>query len=559
MSRDPMIEVELVDPDEPTGPARQGPPDRGPAGPGKDPAGPHDDEPGRRAPEPAADGTSPAPTATDPAPGPPDRARATGAARPPLRLRRRTVVALGATVVAALVATQAVLDARARADLARLAEVPGVVAPLGDGLEVLWRADAGTMFAMFEGGVVGDRGVGGRFEDTGAQSAIAVDVRTGDVAWSTPLADAEQELAGTAVLGGGPPCDVTDGGPALLVCLVGTRYARPPVAPEEYGGDLGLPTPQPQQLELVVVDATTGAVVGRTPETPRTGMVVVGDDVVTATSAADGSVDLRARDVRSGEQLWQRTLPAGSAERAWAEAGATPGLTRLGPDVLVELGFAGVRVRGDGTLVGTYPETSADVPSFVRRVRGDRLVRHVFGPRSDSVTLLGDDGAATPLPEGTLLDPQVDDGSEPDVLLLTGATDAGRGLVAWDAAAGERRWSDEELLASDALVLDGVAYLVHFDGSVRAVELRDGTTRWRTPAPTVRGEAVLASPRLLTDGRSLVVVGQGSATSAVRAYALADGSPTWEGTLPFSVEGVVVVGDHAVAWSETSDGWSVLG
>ncbi|MGW6130064.1 outer membrane protein assembly factor BamB family protein [Cellulomonas sp. NPDC055163] len=511
MSRDPMVEVELV------------------AAPAQDP------------------GSAP---------------EAGRAEEPRRRVRTRTVVVAGAVLVAALVGTQSALDARERAEMARYAEVPGVLPPLGDGLEARWEPGLGDVLTLYAGAEVGGLGLGARFEDSGAQSAVALDPATGDVRWSTPLRGPEELLVDAVENLQAVPCDATTGEAPLLVCLVGGRYERPSVPPESYGGDTSLPTPVPREADLVVLDATTGEVVRRTPEQPRTGMLVAGGTVVTASCEHDGSVVVRARDVRTGGVAWEQALPAGTAEREWARAGAVPYLVPAGDTVVVVLGTAVVLLGPDGTLTGTAPASASATGSVVQPARGDRVVRRglgISGGTADS--LLAPDGTVTALPEGSLRPLTVDDGSEPDVLLLTGAPDADGGLLAWDAGTAEVRWAVDDLLVADAVVLGGVAYLVGYDRSLRAVELEDGTTRWRTAPPSARGtgDGPTTSPSLLTDGRSLVVVARRAGATEARAYALRDGRSTWAGTLPFEVDGVQPLGGRAVAWSRDADRWTVLG
>lgn len=561
MARDPMVEVELVDADAPA--ARPWPQaGRRPAAGGH--AGPAGDDTRERA------GTEGDARAWDPGAGErdagePDEGERDGPvqdAAAPRRVRTRTVVAAGVVLVAALAGTQAVLDARERAEVARYAEVPGVLPAFGDGLEVGWEPGLGDVLTMWTGAEVGGLSLGARFEDSGAQTAVALDPATGDVRWSTPLQGPEELLVDAETRLQGIPCDASAGEEPVLVCVVGSRYVRPSVPPESYGGDTSLPTPVPQDTELVVLDAATGDVVRREPAPPRTGMVVVGGTVVTATAATDGSVEVGALDARAGDAGWRRVLPAGTAEREWTRAGGVPYLVPAGDTVLVVLGTAAVRLGTDGTLVGTTPASPAELGAVVEPARGDRVVRRGFGVTGgEAVSLLSPDGTTTELPEGSLLSPAVDDGSEPDVLLLTGAPDARGGLLGWDAATGTARWTVEDVLAADVVVLGAVAYVVGYDGSLRAVELDDGTTRWRTPPPAAQGTDAdpATSPALLTDGRSLVVVARRTGSSDVRAHALRDGRPTWAGTLPFGVDGIQPLGGRAVAWSRDGDRWAVLG
>lgn len=482
-----------------------------------------------------------------------------GDARPvraPVRVRRRTLVAAGLTVVLGLAGTQAVLDARERALYARFADVTGVVAPLSADLGPLWRPDPGDLGVLWgQDEDAAGRRLGVRPDGSGAPEVVALDPRTGDVAWSARIGEPEELLAGTE---DAPwvPCDL--GADELLVCLVHADY-RPGAPRDEPPGD-GLaadveapdPPPEPTSSELVVLDARDGSVLRREPEQLGTAVLVLDDLVVTARVTDDRSLHVRGRDVRTGAEEW-----------TWASApGAVPPqhdpgrwvgsawLTPLGDGVLAASGPTAVRLAADGTPEATYEPGADDEESSVDVARG-HVVRHSM---SGALHLLADDGTRTRLRGGFPAAFTVDDGSEPDLLLTYAPT--GTGVDVWDTRTGTVRWSRDDVGLSDAVLLDGVAYVATQGGDVLALDLADGTTLWSTGRPG-RGVALHGplTPTMLTDGRVLALVEHRASGSAVlRAFEISGGTPAWTAELPAEVEGVNVIRDQVVGYRvETAD------
>ncbi|MBB2925303.1 PQQ-binding-like beta-propeller repeat protein [Cellulomonas cellasea] len=557
MGREPSIEVELVE----EGPDASG-------GPASDP--------------PACDAPSSDPEASDPG-------ASAATPSPRRRVRARTVVAAGVALAAGLVGTQAVLDARERALYARYADVPGVVAPLSPDLEVLWRADQAEVALLWADHEVGGLRLGAWFDDAGTPTAVALDPRTGERAWAVPLGKPEPVVRSES----GPvwvPCDLVEEGTALLVCLVPSAHR-----PAEPGELLDGPLPDDRPLvadraELVVLDAATGEVVRRAPDEVGTGMAVLGDLVVTARVRDDDSIVLRGSDARSGDVAWTTGTEPGTAagDRATVLGTGAPQLGRVGDAVLVQVGAGGARVDADGRVVATYHPTAEDVGT-VRVTRAGYDVREGAGTTEDeragtvesevsdgtlvtsarghvlrhglgggTTYLLRDGGTRTALPGGFPLQVGLDDGSEPDLLLVPDDT---RGVDAWDTRTGRTRWSRPDLPLSDGVVLDGRLYVATVDTGVVAVDLSDGTTVWSTArTPRTPRFAALTNPQLLTDGRVLAVVGQqpGGAPT-MQAYALADGRPLWAAGLPAGVATAHALGGHVVGLNGVDDDWSVLG
>jgi hypothetical protein len=171
------------------------------------------------------------------------------------RLRRSWPLAAGlvAVLLGGLAVTQVVLDARERARLARLAQVPGVLQPLDASVGVLWTTDDQATPGALDGSAsVGDLSVGGYVDEAGERTVRAVRTRTGEVAWSTVVgvADPAARLRGT---GYAPACSANDPAdvPRQVVCLVtDSAYVASTDGPR---------TPVPATFaRLVVIDPSTG-------------------------------------------------------------------------------------------------------------------------------------------------------------------------------------------------------------------------------------------------------------------------------------------------------------
>lgn len=586
MGREPRIEVELVE-DDPgahrhgtrprPSPRSDAPSPHAGAGVGSVPGpGPRGSVPGARPREsvPGADG-----------PGGSAGGSADDAQAPqPRRLRPRTVVAAGVALAAGLVGTQAVLDARERAAYARYADVPGVVAPLSPDLEVLWRAGAEHVGVLWAGLEVEGLRLGAWFDEAGTPTAGAIDPATGELGWSVPLGERETLLEGHVDRRAWVPCDTVTGGSPLLVCLVPSEHTRVPpgqvpaellegLAPEDHPLVAG-------SAELVVLDAATGDVVRRAPEEVGTGMAVLGDLVVTARVREDDAVVVTGTGARTGEVVWESTTQPGTATGGPPPAVAgpgprVPGIARVGDGLLVQAGSGGLRVGADGTVEAMYVPTSDDTGSDQGTAAGSDLregegvggtsvtsarghvLRH--GMRGGMTYLLRDDGTRTAVPGGFPVPLSVDDGSEPDLLLVP---DGNNGVAAWDTRTGSTRWSRPDVMVGDAVVvLGGTLHVATIGGVVVALDLTDGTTLWTSAGtPGAPGIAAVPGAGLLTDGRVLAVVGQRlSEASTVRAYALGDGRPLWTAELPPGVGGARAMAGQVVGWNESGDEWSVLG
>ena len=104
----------------------------------------------------------------------PDDAIARPADQAPARRSRRWLLVPVLVVVVALVVVQVVVELRERAAVAALAQVDGVVRPVGEDVRVLWTLDPGTTFAPWSGTTDGVL-VGLERAGDGSQALVAVD------------------------------------------------------------------------------------------------------------------------------------------------------------------------------------------------------------------------------------------------------------------------------------------------------------------------------------------------------------------------------------------------
>lgn len=476
------------------------------------------------------------------------------------QVRPRTLVAGGLVVAAGLLATQAVIDARERAVYAEFADVRGVVTPLSPDVTELWRADRSALTVLWAGAEVDGMLVGAWTEESGAQSAVALDPRTGDVSWSVALTEPEEVLAGPEpqMLA---PCGVTSGDDPLLVCTVGSEHVPAPVPPEGEGSDGGGQPALPGAREVVVVDTAAGEVLRREPVETDTGMIVLDDLVVTARIEADESIHVRATDARSGAEAW--TFASGPGVAAHRDQtlfwDGAPGVGRVGDSILVQAGTGAVRLGPDGSLEATFvPADDDTADSSVTVSRGEHVLRHAL--HGGATVVLADDGTRQTLPGDYPRDLVFDDGSEPGLLLTASWTENG-GLDAWDTATGSPRWQRPDVLASEVGILDGTAYVATVDGALVALDLDDGSTRWESePASAGTPYAALPSPSLLTDGRVVALAGARTGESTtVQAFLRDDGRRAWAAELPDAVQYVWPVGHRVVGNGSADSEWIVLG
>ncbi len=424
------------------------------------------------------------------------------------------LVALVLVVGAGLVATGASeRGARERADA--FGRLPGVVRPLEDAPEELWRvaADGPTPVVGAGGGVVTVSGADGPW------TVRSADAATGDVRWSVTVTEpsgAGFETVAVACVGDPDPA-------APLLCL----WRDPNVV----YGSAGESTPYVPPTNVLALDAGDGSRVGSWQvEGSVLAAVRHDDDVVVATGLADRHVLVERRSGADGAVLWSWTSPTELVEAGGLRA--APTLVGDGDVIaLVAVSTALLDVRtgrvveagppGRQILVGDLPDGG-----FVTWTsgRGARL-RDADGSTR---------GEIAGLPSVVVGDRSV------DVLLV----DAGNRVLGVRTADGSAVWELSTSL-SPVAVADGVVVMAGA-ASVGAVDGTEGRLLWERE---LTGE-LRAGP--LTDGfHVLVPEPDGARRTTLVARGLRDGVESWRVALPTGVQAVTAVAGHVVARTGT--------
>ncbi|GAA3794976.1 outer membrane protein assembly factor BamB family protein [Cellulomonas soli] len=473
---------------------------------------------------------------------------ASAAGSPPDQQRRRLRrLALGGVgvLVAGLVVTQQVVDARERARLTQYAEVPGVLAPVRSDAQELWRASPETDAAFAQRTVptlVGDVLLGGTVATDGLLTLGAMDPDTGRSLWSVAV----------TMPGDPPPAQ----NPAWVSCQEPTAAASPasPAAAPPPGGTAVCTVEVPQQTveittsdggtyqsfvgraALLLVATATGEVLERVDTPLGTdvaaapgGYVTVTPDVVLDPAwnepedVPDGGLTIARYAWGATSPRWTSRTPVQdyAVDQSWAAADARQVAVRSGGTVwLID--------AADGSLLGSLAGTDGYSGS-TSALPGGGVVSSYFGGTGPTSRMLTADGTTVDLKGLTTVTRIADDGSAPDLVLMAQMNqDWSRGtLVALDARTGEERWRSETTSGWSVVVLGGVVYTADED-ELAALDARDGSARW-THELEHGGDA-----QLLTDGSSAILAGQGR----VDAYDLRDGEPLWSSLVVRSGESV---------------------
>jgi outer membrane protein assembly factor BamB len=461
------------------------------------------------------------------------------------RRRRWPWLAAGALVVVALVVAQAVVSARGRAADARLAAVPGAVALVARPLAIAWRPTRGEAGVLTSGVHARGATVGVLKARDGSRTVVALDDLSGAHRWTHAVSGpdplraqvVEGDLTGRtgscrALPSGAPAPDVT-----AVACLVTDGVVSWDTS------DPPLTLRPADHADLLVLDATTGAVEVERAVRPPDAFGVVGDLLVTADVDPDGRATLTAADLTTGAARWTWTTP----DRLGADASGGDVLFRVAP-----LGSAVALSGPDGAVTvlthgGALAHGPAGRGAWDVAATGDGAVLPT-GDASHLTSLLVRPGHPDRALPGRAVDARVDDGSLRDVQLTTQPT-----LRGWDPGTGARRWDAHVATYRTAVVLDGRVYVQTFDG-VAAVDGGTGRVLWRHRAP--RGTSLDAPT---SDGRVLLVVQTPTAPgtdSSLGAYRLDDGVPLWSAPLPDGVFRVSPAGRALVGY--TAEGAVVL-
>ncbi len=225
---------------------------------------------------------------------------------PEVRARVRAVVVVG--MAAVLVTTGVATLVSQRRDAARLralADVPGVLAPLDGPLEVQWATEGWPVADIAD---VGDRLVTVLTTRLDRLDAVALDARTGDVVWRTPLpSDASQHAPAACVVPGSPrPGTDGDADPdsaPVLACVVADEVATTTDGPglDQYTYAV--------RARLLVLDALTGELLEDDPVTPPVSLSAIGADALLGTVDDRGHAHVSRMDLRTGAVRWTFTTP----------------------------------------------------------------------------------------------------------------------------------------------------------------------------------------------------------------------------------------------------------
>jgi len=427
----------------------------------------------------------------DGAPGEDDGPVASGENR-----RRWWLLAAAVVVVLVLGIAQGVIRVRERAAFARLAAVPGVVAPVGDTLEVVRRYSmVDAQFAVGDAG-----GALLRAED----GSLTYRWGTADgPGWVAQLLGPVPALAGAEYVSTSSVCE-SDQQPGTapadadrVVCLVTD------------GGSIVDPATSisvevaPTRTEVVVLDTSDGAVLARWPATGAESLALLPGQVVLA-STNDLDDVVTARELLTGGVRWTHDVPLPERLRGSGQLGTSMSLERVGDLVAVTSSSGQLQlVSAEGDVVRDAFGADHSTSWVARADPSDGDVT-IGTQGSDGVlsTVLVDPGRVPGTDrtvDGQPVRVRVDDGSLPGLLVTVD-----RSLHAWDAPTGAPRWTSADSRSSQqvrmyTVVVRGRLYVLD-DTGVIGLDGSTGETLWRLDAG--RG---LVARTLATDGRHLLV------------------------------------------------------
>ncbi len=479
-----------------------------------------------------------------------------------LRRRRRWTVAVAAGLVVAvaggLVVAQRVADRRDAERLARLATVPGVVAPVEAPLEVLWSSTGRGLPDVVDGWYDPAALVGLRVTDDAAVTLVAEAGGTGEVAWTVPLVPAPRPLGGSPHPSGIACAALPAAGTDRVVCVASDAYTVSE-------GTSSYAT-EPTTSRLLVVDGATGEVLAEHAADPADGppahdLAVADGRAVLLADDAGGAGVLQAVDPVTGTEAWRTPLPPDDPTGLSGQVAGPGGtLARLRDGTLVVVRGSGDAVLvdpADGTVLREVPRGSTPALSpQLRTAWGPSFGLGATGPAD----LVRTDGASTTVVLGTgdvtfpggHVPVLVDDGSAGDLVL---ARD-GAGVRALDPATGDARWQVDAGVARSAHVLEGRVHL-ESAAAVVTVDAHTGAELWRrersgsTPAtaPLVDGRVLWETERTTAPGgglgAELVGLDPADGTERIRVplpTGLTEVSPYGGRLVGIGADGITVVG-----------------
>ncbi|MBD8077467.1 PQQ-binding-like beta-propeller repeat protein [Cellulosimicrobium arenosum] len=284
-------------------------------------------------------------------------------------------------------------------------------------------------------------------------------------------------------------------------------------------------------VRVTTVESTTGRIVGdRVVAAAPAAVALVGDsDLVRATWSGRDLLVAR-EDAASGEPRWEQLVEHDDTAGQMLSGG--PG----GDGVIVDVGEGVVSVAAPGA-VATFTldglELVRDEVWTISQLSDGRYAGNAYG--RGTATVFTRDGEPSFRVRGRLLDPPIDDGSAPGVLVANtfGA------IAGLDAATGSSLWALGGSGYRAVVRVDGLLVL-QTDAAYRGVDTASGEERWFAELDEGGQWPVLS------DGTSLFVVEgmrmrRGDAPDLV-ALALDDGSVRWRWNLPDDVYHVLAAG-----------------
>lgn len=424
----------------------------------------------------------------------------------PRRPRRGVVVAVAAAALglAAAYGVQGHQEAERRA---ALASVPGVMdRSLGTPVAEVWRV----------AGQWGPAEVAGTLVLFGWDAGVlrGVDPEDGRALWeleSGDGADAAQCVPFDPALS--DTFSWTAMRPTVVVCIAGHAFAG-----EEQ--DMA-----PTGPDVSTIDPATGETL---QEIGIDGPVYHWDgfegDLLLAHGDASGRVHVRRWDPVTGDEPWRFVsedvfLPEDDRTGGWS-------VWRSGDLLLLE----GRYELAVDLSTGLEVELAADAPERAGLGVAERVALPGGAEARWELTqdgmgramVVDPDGSVRFELDGRVLRAQVDDGSDPDVLVVQ-AGDGALGAV--DAGDGTPLWSAETAVGEVLVRVDG-RIVVNGGGVVQVYDTSDGTLLWEVDQAT----EMWSGP--VTDGDVVLVAeGSGDATRLV-AHRIQDGAVAWEIALP---------------------------
>ncbi|MEN0130408.1 MAG: PQQ-binding-like beta-propeller repeat protein [Brevundimonas sp.] len=405
---------------------------------------------------------------------------------PVVRWRRWWFVPVLVALLA--VGVQTSLDARARAQEARVAALPGTLESVGAALDVLWTVAPQDVPVVKADHEVNGALVGSRQADDGTYAALALDAATGRTRWSVPL-DVSHARLNPRFGPGEPQCRP---GGDLLYCMVDA--------------------PTGTDRAVLTIDATDGSIVRRI-EVPAADQFAV-DGAWTYLVRQKPRTSCDVSGVDGATVRWTTSVPCETGSLLVVGAGLVA-VGDAGSEITVLDRTGAVHERehgawawalGDAIVVATSDDRGAATSRLLRRGHPDIEVA------------------------GAVMVPRVDDGSASDVVVTTD-----RDTQGFDARTGKHLWTAPVSLAGSPIVRGGQIVDSGAGDAVLAIDAHSGRVHHRL---AMRPDQHSQDP--LTDGRRFLGLVRDGPSLPVRvlAFDVAGGGPVDQLQLPPGVIGV---------------------